>query len=189
MTDLELLSDKELFDLLHSPDKAVRERVFTMIYSKFGARIREYCLRSFSFANLGEDAFQDTMVRFYETIDEYEEITNIPAFLIKIARNLILNIKRRDKFVEYSSENIENNAYYEESDSESLDDNELFLQKKIAIAMKQLSSDLREPLQLKLYAELSYEEIAEELGTTVPSIRNRIMRAKMKLRIFLTPYI
>jgi DNA-directed RNA polymerase specialized sigma24 family protein len=36
---------------------------------------------------------------------------------------------------------------------------------------------------------MSYHEIADELHLTVPTVRNRIMRAKIRLRNLLTPYI
>lgn len=189
MVDLELRNDRELYNLLRSPNKAERERVFVFIYEKYGSRVREYCLKSYNFDKNGEDAFHDTIVRFYELIDKYEEVTNIPAFLIRIARNIILNNKKRNKAIEYSSQEVEERAKFEDEDDESLDDNDLKLQKKISKAIDNLTPEYKEPFLLHLYAEMSYQEIADELHLTVPTVRNRIMRAKIRLRNLLTPYI
>lgn len=189
MVDLEFRNDAELYNLLRSPNKAERERVFVFIYEKYGSRIRDYCLKSYNFDKNGEDAFQDTIVRFYELIDKYDEVTNIPAFLIRIARNIILNTKKRNKSIEYSSQEVEEQALYEEEDDDSLDDKDLKLKKKISKAIDQLSAEYKEPFLLHLYGELSYQEIAEELQLTIPTVRNRIMRAKIRLRSLLSPYI
>lgn len=189
MVDLELQTDADLYSLLRSPNKTERERVFVFIYEKYGTRIRDYCLKSYNFDKNGEDAFQDTMVRFYELIDKYDEVTNIPAFLIRIARNIILNNKKRNKSIEYSSQEVEEHAMVEEEDDDSLDDKDLKLQRKISKAINQLSAEYKEPFLLHVYAELSYQEIANELQLTIPSVRNRIMRAKIRLRSLLSPYI
>ncbi len=189
MVDLELRNDTELYNLLRSPDKAVRERVFVFIYEKYGSKVRDYCLKSYNFDKNGEDAFHDTIVRFYELIDKYDEVTNIPAILIRIARNIILNSKKRNKAIEYSSPDVEEQAKFEEDDDDDLDDNDLKLKKKISKAIDLLTPEYKEPFLLHMYADMSYQEIADELQLTVPSVRNRIMRAKIRLRTLLSPYI
>lgn len=189
MLDLESLTDTQLYELLRSPDKAVRERVFEYIYNHYGPRICEYCIRANSSDILGEDIFQDTMVRFYESIERYEEVYNIPAMLIRIARNIILNNKKKYKNVEFTSNSIEDTVVFEESEDTSLDDNDLLLQKKIRRAVHQLPNEYKEPFLMQLYGALTYQEIAEELQISVANVRNRIMRAKIKLRTILTPYL
>ncbi len=56
-------------------------------------------------------------------------------------------------------------------------------------AMDALPDDYREALVLKEHLGLSYNEIADILGTTMPVVRTRIYRAKGKLKDILAPYL
>ncbi len=52
-----------------------------------------------------------------------------------------------------------------------------------------LIEEHREALVLQMYSGLSYLEIAELTGVPLTTVRNRIARAKSKIREILTPYI
>jgi RNA polymerase sigma-70 factor (ECF subfamily) len=57
------------------------------------------------------------------------------------------------------------------------------------MALELLGDEYREALVLQTYNELSYQEIAEIQGVPLTTVRNRIVRAKRKLREIVQPYL
>jgi RNA polymerase sigma-70 factor (ECF subfamily) len=58
-------------------------------------------------------------------------------------------------------------------------------QQQIQIALQQLAPEFREPLLLKEFEEMKYEEIAELMQIPVGTVRSRIHRARTELRALL----
>jgi RNA polymerase sigma-70 factor (ECF subfamily) len=103
------------------------------------------------------------------------------GFLITIARNLCLNYKRDKKtYVEVED--------YHLSEAENIPIFREETQQLITAAFDLLEFEYREPLILRLYDGLKYEEIADICNITVENARKRVLRAKQKVRNVLEPY-
>lgn len=174
-------SDKELADLLKS-DKKSSELAFTEIYDRYSQKIYAYCYRILGNKEIAEDIFQETFLRFYQFINPEHQKLNIQRFLIRIARNLCLNHKRNSK-INLPIEEIENFI----AQNKSSDDKEYLDLIKYGIEL--LEFEYKEPLVLRVYNEMSYEEIAAILDISVGNARIRVHRAKEKLKDILSPYI
>jgi RNA polymerase sigma-70 factor (ECF subfamily) len=179
------LPDDELMPLLTHNKHA--ERAFTAIYERYGQRILLYAVRALG-EDDGHDIFQETFVRFHKAATvKGEEISNVPAFLLTITRNLCLNHKRNRKDTvtpeefEYTAPEL---VHRFDAQLESDD-----LMQHIGIALEYLDFEFREAFVLRFYNDLSYEEIAELTGTSVSTVTNRIWRAKERLKKILAPYI
>ncbi len=179
--EIEKLSDNELFKLL-SKKGTESEYAFLEIYRRYSGRIFAYCKRFLGNKEDAMDVFQDTFVNFYQSADKEREMTNLPAFLLRIARNLCLNLVRQNRKTTHLEDymRFENNLDSAEND-ELLD--------MIKIAVQQLPEDYREAFILREYEGMSYQEIAEFLNISLPLVKIRIFRAKEKLRQILAPYI
>lgn len=109
-------------------------------------------------------------------------MTNTPAFLLRIARNLCVNAVRKDRghasFEEYM---VGEKDPHTSGDKELLD--------LIKDAISQLDDKYREMFILREYDGLSYLDIAEVTGEPVSTVKVRIHRAKQKIREILQPYI
>ncbi len=174
-------SDKELAELLKS-DRIKSEKAFTEIYDRYSQKIFAYCLRVLGNKELAEDIFQETFLRFFQHIDPTHEKLNIQRFLIRIARNLCLNYKRNSKInipIEEIDNLIEQDRNTDEKEYQDL----------IKYAIELLELEYKEPLVLRVYNEISYDEIAEILNITPGNARIRVHRAKEKLKDILSPYI
>lgn len=172
--------DSELAELLKSEDKVVRDGAFTEIYDRHSPRILLYCKRAAGDEMRAEDIFQETFIRFLRSINDTREITNVPAYLLRIARNLCLNAKRDER----PSVPIEDfQIPYEDT---RVEDQELT--KLVAMSLDLLPEEYREALTLQIYGGLSYQEIGESMGVPVTTIRNWIVRAKQKMQEILAPY-
>jgi len=176
---LEQYSDNELYYLLKS-DTETAQKAFLEIYSRHSARIFAYCRRFLGNKEDANDVFQEAFVRFFQTASQDRVMTNVPAFILKIARNLCVNVRRRNK---------ETTAFedYMYSSHEKDDKDELL--KLIKMAMELLPEEFKEVFILREYDGLSYLEIADVTNTSLSSVKIRLFRAKKRIREILQPYL
>ena len=59
----------------------------------------------------------------------------------------------------------------------------------IRMAMELLPEDYREAMYLREFADMPYDEIAEQLGISQGNVRIRVARARERIRKILEPYI
>ena len=178
--ELENLSDAELFKLLNS-DKARAGKAFEEIYTRYSPRVFAYCRRFLNNREEAEDVFQDTFIRFYNSRLQPREMSNLGAYLIKIARNQCVNSVRSDKHeISYDD------AIFGRQDSRNEEDELLNL---VKMAIELLPEDYREMFVMREYNGLKYNEIAEITHTSINTVKVKIHRAKGKIREILQPYL
>lgn len=181
-TNFENLADEDLFSKLSEKDKSESEKAFLELYNRYASKVYSYCNRILDSKEDARDVFQETFIRFYESAKVERTMTNVPGFLLRIARNLCFNFKR----TRHRNVAIEDYMHFEEY-SKSHEKDELL--ELIKVALTGLSDDLREAFVLREYEGMSYAEISDFLGISVASVKIRIYRAKQKIREFLAPYI
>ncbi|MBN1448817.1 MAG: RNA polymerase sigma factor [Bacteroidetes bacterium] len=179
-TEPHCLPDAELFYRLKG-EKEVAEAAFSELYARHGGRVYAYCLRFLANRDEALDVYQETFIRFFECAKQDREMTNVPAFLLKIARNLCLNT-RRDK-----KRTVEFEDYQKLVQPSSPEKSELL--QLITTALEMLPDDYREVFVLREYDGLSYAEIADVVDSSLSNVKVRIFRAKQKIREILSPYI
>ena len=172
-------SDKELVELFGG---AEAEAAFTEIYRRYSSNIHAYCLRILNDELAAEDIFQETFIRFYQNIKIDNQTTNVPGFLITIARNLCLNYKR-DRRQMVSIEDIDfqvkPNEVYEKEELLDL----------ITRALDLLELQQRELFVLREYYGMPYKDISDLTGISVASAKSKVFRAKHKIKNILAPYL
>ena len=129
-----------------------------------------------------EDVFQEVFIKFYHAGRNGYVIDSLQPYLFKIARNLCLNYKRDNKQILIALEDIHIPETVNESQSNELAE-------LINSALDLLNDEYREAFILQAYQSFSYNEISDILNVPVSTVRNRIVRAKRKLRELLTPYL
>ncbi len=179
--DFETYSDVELFLIMQKKGDGHQE-AFSELYSRHSPRVFAYCRRFLGSEEPARDVFQDTFVRFFKSAESERIMTNVPAFILRIARNLSVNHLRKEK----SHLSYEEYMRVEKED-ERQDKKELL--ELIKDAIDTLPEKYREVFVLREYDGLSYMEIADLTDESVANIKVRIYRAKQKLREILTPYI
>ena len=173
-------SDNELYYMLAS-DKKTSEKAFAELYSRHSARVYAYCRRFLGNKEDAQDVFQETFMRFIDSTKHERIMTNVPAFLLKIARNLCVNIKRKGK------NPISFEEYMAHEDDSSNNNNELL--KLIKMALEILPDEYKDIFVLREYDGLSYQDITEITGLPLSTVKIRIFRAKQKIREILEPYM
>jgi len=176
-------NDKQLFESCRN-NHISKNELFTELYTRYSQRIYAYCLRVLSTIEDAKDVFQESFISFYKS-DKFNNLefqnTCVFGYLLIVTRNLCLNHKRTSvELVNIDDFLIGfNDSRYEEKE----------LLKLISMALEFLDIQYREPFVLRQYEGLSYTEIAEIIGCNESTIRNRVWRAKDKIREILAPYI
>ena len=179
MGSLDQYNDIELYELLKS-DKKTAEAAFAILYQRHSPRIYAYCRRFLGNKDDAQDVFQETFVRFLETTSQNRVMTNVPAFLLKITRNLCVNVKRKER-------NPITFEDYMVSDDSGNENDELL--KLIKMAMDILPDEYRDIFLLREYDGLTYQEIADVMNSSLATVKIRLFRAKQRIREILTPYL
>lgn len=182
MRSLNGYTDIELVGLLRS-EKPEAEAAFKELYKRYSSQVHAYCLRVTGNVQAAEDIFQDTFIKFYQNVRADVPNTNIPGFLIKIARNLCLNQKRDVKAVTVPLDSFD----FPQMDTSSFEQKELL--DLINMALELLDFEYREAFVLREYNGLSYQEIGDLCSITVANAKSRVFRAKEKIKSVLQPYM
>lgn len=144
-------------------------------------------LRAFSLKLTGnnvdaEDLYQDTAVRIITNADKYRPGTNFKAWAVTIMRNIFINNYRKKVRRNMIIDQTPNNYYLNSGDRTVSNDGESNVAYgELFKLVNALPEDFRRPF-IMAYQGYKYEEIAEELGSPLGTIKSRIFFARKKLQ-------
>jgi RNA polymerase sigma-70 factor (ECF subfamily) len=145
-----------------------------------------------------EDLAQNVFVRVFQSSGRYEVSAKFSTWIFTIARNLCLNeIRRRGRHpaqsLESSQEEDNEHAPRQYPDGKTFSPPQAFLQKELEQKIQQALGELPEKQRLAVALcqqdELSYEEIANVLGCSLPATKSLIHRGRETLKAKLKPYL
>lgn len=125
-----------------------------------------------------EDAVQDLYLKLWDAGDALDTIRAPKAYCISLLRNICIDRLRR--YRPDGEEKIPQRAA-----DDSLQDERMSERQKIDAAIKQMSSlsdSERIVLKLKVFDDLSYEEIQKRTGLSQLSMRVHLSNARRKIR-------
>ena len=124
----------------------------------------------------GEDLVQETYLRLWNYRRSYRPSAKLSTFLFLIARQVRIDALRRQT----RRETREDAWGRDRTDSE---DPPAFCAKEdVRWAVAQLSEPLREVVELGVFQDLPYAEIAEILGIPVGTVKSRMSNAIKRLK-------
>lgn len=176
-------NDEKLLALIAASKEPEKSTAFSEIYDRYSSKVYIYLKKAFSNNTSADDIFQDTFIKFLKAVERGAEIKNVLGYLLRIARNLALNFKRDY----YSEEMLEFEEYLFDSEDKTIEQMELA--EVIDSVMKLLPEKHKEAFILQTYYGMSYNEIAEVTNVPVTTVRNRVVRAKSKLKELIAPVI
>jgi RNA polymerase sigma-70 factor, ECF subfamily len=142
-------------------------------YHTHQPQVYALCYRLLGRAEDAEDAVQATFVRAFRSLPRFRGDSAPRTWLFRIATNEALGLLRRRKTTP---------EWVEECHS-APDGTGLMLERlAVRAALARLSPDHRAILILRLWEGLSYNEIAEVLGITLPAVKMRLSRAREHFR-------
>lgn len=176
-------------------DEAIIKRVqagdlalFGELHKRYYRRVWGYLNRCLTDAETAKDLAAETFVNAYRAIGHYEvrEQGRFGPFLLKIARNLLIDHQRARRPWTFSALETDDGQTIDLPDSgPSLLERILHEERvdRVRAAMDQLPLADREILALAYQQELSLKEIAQVTGKpTVSAVTSHLHRAVSKLR-------
>jgi len=152
-----------------------RDKIFGFIYSK--VRNQE----------LTEDLFQDTLFKVVRTLKsgKYIEEGKFLPWVIRISHNLIIDYYRKNnKFRKiYDSEEF---SMFDVLQDDSLDAEDQMIRRqriqKVRLIIEQLPEEQKQVLKMRIYEELSFQEIAEKTSVSINTALGRMRYAIINMR-------
>ncbi len=164
---------------------------FAELVERYQRPITNFCQRMVLSREDAEDLAQESFVRIHRYLDRLTPSAKFSTLLFGIARNLALNFirdsGRRGRGVTYSltNETMEEKSLEDESLRPDRSARLREIDKMIEEGMALLSPKHREVLVLRELNGLDYNSIAEIVKCRKGTVKSRIARARVQLRLHL----
>jgi RNA polymerase sigma-70 factor (ECF subfamily) len=141
-----------------------------------------------------QDALQDALLNVFKHIGSFQRRSKFSTWLVSIARNTALQRLRSRKNVESLDEVEEHEGDFRPRQIRDWRDDpeELYSESEIRGLVEKgimgLPAKYRVALMLRDIEQLSTEEVARQLGLSVPALKARVFRGRLMLREFLAPH-
>ncbi len=143
--------------------------------------------RFISDAQLMEDLAQEVFVRFWEKREQIEITTSVPAYLRRMAINEALAWLRRNNRFELEELTPQTPGGISADGESTFLHNEL--NSSIHEAIDGLPPKCRAVFQLSRFEEMTYPEIAVQMGISIKTVENQMSKALRILRERLKGYL
>jgi len=193
MAQREQFDDRELVALILEGD---RDR-FTQLVRRYEKRIVNYVYRITHRYEDAHDLAQEIFVKVFLALDRYDPKYQFSTWLFRIAQNSAIDALRKKGIAEVPLARPATADDPEGKDREFADDGispyRALKNKQLSVAIdravEKLPSDYRELIQLRHFAELSYEEIASMKKLPLGTVKNKLFRARNLLKDALDSYV
>lgn len=179
-----MLTEKELIQGLQNGEEVAFEAIFKSYYTM---------LCNFAYSFLGdkdesEEVVQSTFLTIWEKHDSIDIQVSLKSYLYRSVNNSCLNKIKHNKVKAVHRERaLGDEQVFNEDASENLISDEL--QHQIDIAINALPPKCAEVFRLSRFESLSYAEIAEQMGISIKTVENQMIKALKTLRIELKDYL
>ncbi|MCD6396956.1 MAG: RNA polymerase sigma factor [Spirochaetaceae bacterium] len=152
--------------------REVYESVFPVLFKVVYHIIRD--------KGVAEDLCQETFIRYYDKKIPLPNITESRYWLIRVAKNLAFNYRKRKQREQFAVERVKQDGLKVQEDNQ-----EAVLKKEtlsiVRDAVDLLPVKYKTVLILKEYGELNYRDIAKILHISENNVKIRIYRARVLL--------
>lgn len=155
--------------------KKHQSKIYGFIYSKMPDR------------DVADDIFQDTFIKVIKTLksNSYNEEGKFLPWVMRISHNLIVDHYRKNKKMPMLRETEEFSIFSILSDNSLNVEGRIItdaIEKDLQKIIQELPSDQKEVLEMRIYQDLSFNEIAELTGVSINTALGRMRYALMNLR-------
>ncbi len=157
-----------------------RSAAFDLIVERHRRAVYLLCYRFVSNHEDASDLSQDVFLRAYRGLRSFRGQSSLATWLYRIGVNVCLNRVSAKKLL---SESIEDRQFVDEK-AESAPDRLLKDERgaRVRAAIAQLPRKQRATLVLRMYHEMSHQEIADVLGSSVGAVKANFFHALSNLK-------
>jgi len=171
---LRLQSDERLIALVRRGNHGA----FEALVGRYQSRLLAFCRHMLGSREDAEDVLQEVFAAAFNAILADERPINARPWLYRIARNRSLNHLRRTQAIGVDSMDI-HLSEHGTTTADKFDKREQF--RELIADVQELPETQRTALLLREIDALSYEQIAEAMETTIPSVKSLLVRARVSL--------
>lgn len=170
-------SEQSLIAGLRSRD----EKAISMLYDRYSAALFGIISRIIKFDEIAEDVLQETFVKIWKSIDQYNESRGrLFTWMARLAKNTAIDHLRGRGYIN-SSKNADINEVSAEVDLKNQ-----MLYNPETIGVQKLTTNLSAPqkaiLDLIYFQGYSHSEVAKELNIPLGTVKTRLRMAISALR-------
>jgi len=162
--------------------QAGNKRSFSRLVEAYQRPVYNLTYRMLSSPEEAEDAAQETFLRAYARLAQYDTNHKFSTWLFSIANHHCIDRLRKRRAIYVS---IDDNPVLENLEHADPQPEADVLSKELAAELQKLldklDPDYRTPLVLRYWEDCSYEEIAETMGLTVSAVKSRLFRARKQI--------
>lgn len=175
--------DKELLDLLERNS----EKAIELLFRKYYSYLVKAILRIVPKENIAEDLAQDVFFELWKKRNTLKINISFKAYISRAGRNKALNFIRDKKIKWDDADELEvmESSLGDVNENLQAEDLQALIDKSI----NELPEKCRLVFSLSRFEEMSYKEIAEQLGISIKTVENQISKALKQLRAKLEPYL
>ena len=161
---------------------------FDILLKRHQDRIFNYLLRIVKNEDVANDIFQDTFMKAIMTIRQgrYTENGKFPAWISRIAHNLIIDYYRQEKSENRQSCDSEDVDILNRKELSEATIEDMIISEQINDDVHYLIDELpelqQEVLKMRYYGNLSFKEIAEATGVSINTALGRMRYAILNMR-------
>ncbi|MBP5557579.1 MAG: sigma-70 family RNA polymerase sigma factor [Bacteroidales bacterium] len=177
------LSDNELISLYVNGD----ESALKILIQRHEKRVFSYILLSVKNRELAEDIFQDTFIKVINTLrsGNYHEEGKFVQWVMRIANNLKIDYFRKMQRMPAFESNGEFDIFdiiygTDPSIEQKMITEQLYAE--VAEMVKYLPDEQREVLEMRIYQDISFKDIAEMTNVSINTALGRMRYALINLR-------
>jgi len=152
-----------------------KQRVYSFIYSKILDK------------EISEDIFQDTFIKVINTLKKgaYNEEGKFLPWVLRISHNLVIDYFRKNKRLPYFKNSDDFDIFSLIPDTKAHIENELIkhqIETDVFKLLETLPNDQRQVLEMRLYKDMSFKEIAQQTNVSINTALGRMRYALINLR-------
>ncbi len=137
--------------------------------------------------DVADDIFQDTFIKVIKTLksNSYNEEGKFLPWVMRISHNLIVDHFRKNKKMPMLRETEEFSIFSILTDSSPNAEGRIItdvIEKDLQKIIQELPDDQKEVLLMRIYQDLSFNEIADLTGVSINTALGRMRYALMNLR-------
>lgn len=172
------LQDADLIEQFRDP--ALRDRAFRLILAKYQEKLYWHIRRMIQVHQDTDDVLQNTFIKIWKGLPGFKENSGLFTWMYRIATNeaiTFLKARQRERSMiaddpdDMIKDRLKSDPYF--------DGDELF--EKLQLAVSNLPPKQKTVFQMKYFDEMTYEDMAKVLGTSVGALKASYFHAVQKI--------